>query len=121
MKHLFTKADIILFVLIIAIAAAGIAIMSGGGTGETAVVRRDGQVVRRVDLSVDQTFWVGSVELQVKDGAIAFIESDCPGKECIHAGWLKNPGDTAACLPNHISVTIEGPSDAQSGVDTIAE
>jgi hypothetical protein len=122
MKNIVNKADIILFILLIAIAAAGIVLMAGGGAaGATAVVRVDGEVVKRVDLGVDQTFWVSDVELQVKDGAIAFIESDCPGKECIHAGRLKNPGSSAACLPNHVSVTIEGKSGEHQEVDTIAE
>jgi hypothetical protein len=122
MKKIVKKADILLFILLIVIAAAGIVLMSGAGTGgATATVRVDGEVVKRVDLGVDQKFWVGDVELQVKDGAIAFIESDCPGKECIHAGWLKNPGSSAACLPNHVSVTIEGQSGEQQEVDTIAE
>ncbi len=120
MKQIIKKADIILFVLLIAIAAAGIVLMSGvGEAGSTAVVRLDGNVVRQVDLSVDQTFWVGDVQLQVKDGAIAYIESDCPGKECIHAGWLQKPGSSMACLPNHVSVTVEGKSESE--VDIIAE
>ncbi len=122
MKHIIKKADIVLFILLIAIAATGIFAMSGAGAaGDTAVVRLDGNVARRVDLGVDQTFWVGDVLLQIKEGAIAFIESDCPGKECIHAGWLKSPGSSAACLPNHVSVTIEGAAGAQQEVDTIAE
>jgi hypothetical protein len=122
MKRIVTKADIILFILLLAIAAAGIVLMAGAGAaGAIAVVRVDGEVTRRVDLGVDQTFRVGDVEFQVRDGAIAFIESDCPGKECIHAGWLKTPGSSAACLPNHVSVTIEGASGTHQEVDTIAE
>jgi len=122
MKHIITKADILLFVLLIAVAVSGIILMSGTEeAGATAVVRVSGEVVKRVDLGVDQSFWVGNVELQVKDGAIAFIESNCPGKECIHAGWLKTPGSSAACLPNHVSVTIEGKSEDTNEVDTVAE
>ncbi len=118
MKPLLKKADIILFGLLIAIAAAGIILLSGAGTaGETAIVRQDGKTVRQISLSVDQTFRVGNVVFEVKDGAIAFIESTCPGKECIHSGWQRRPGSSAACLPNHISVTVTG----QSEVDTVAE
>jgi len=122
MKKIVKKADIILFILLIATAAAGIVLMSGAGaSGSAAVVRVDGKVVRQVDLSIDQTFWVGDVQLQVQNGAIAFIESDCPGKECIHAGWLKSPGSSAACLPNRVSVTVEGGSGGPQEVDTVAE
>jgi hypothetical protein len=122
MKHIVNKADIILFFLLIAVATAGIVLMTGAGAaGATAVVRVDGEVVKRVDLTVDQTFHVGDVTFEVRNGAIAFIAYDCPGKECIHAGWLKSPGSSMACLPNYVSVTIERQPGDTSEVDTIAE
>lgn len=117
MKHILSKADIALFILITVIAVTGIILMSGSGGGSAAVIRVDGKVYRQIDLGVDQAFYIGDVKIEVKDGAIAFIESDCPHKECIRAGWLKIPGASAACLPNRISVTVEG----ESGVDAIAE
>jgi hypothetical protein len=116
MKAIISKADIILFILLLLVAAGGIVLMSGGGEAQTAIIRQDGVVVGEVPLGVDQMFWVGDVEITVKDGAIAFIESDCPNKECIHAGWLNSPGDTAACLPNRVSITLSG----ESEVDAIA-
>lgn len=91
--------------------------MSGAGGGSSAVVRVDGKPVKQVDLSVDQSFYIGSVRIEVKDGAVAFIESDCPGKECIKSGWLRVPGSSAACLPNRVSVTVTG----ESGVDAVAQ
>lgn len=118
-KRILSKADIALFVIIIAIAVTGILLMSGSGGGKTATVRVDGIALRKVDLGVDQIFKVGDVTLKVKDGSIAFIESDCPHKECIKAGWMRIPGSSAACLPNRVSVTVEG--DGESGVDAIAE
>ncbi len=117
MKHILSKADIALFILIIIIAVTGMILMSGSGGGSTAVVRVDGKVYRQVALSVGQSFRIGNVKIEVKDGAIAFTESDCPGKECVRSGWLKVPGASAACLPNRVSITVEG----ESGVDAIAE
>ncbi len=117
MKHILSKADIILFVMIVLIAVAGIFWMSDTGSAQTAVVRADGKIVKEVKLDVNQNFWVKDVHFEVKDGAIAFVESDCPGKECIHAGWLKTPGSSMACLPNQVSITLSG----ESGVDAIAE
>lgn len=117
MKHILSKADIALFILIIVAAAAGMLFLAGSGGGSTAVIRVDGREYREVDLSVDQSFYIGNVKIEIRDGAIAFIESDCPHKECIKSGWLKAPGTSAACLPNRISITVEG----ESGVDAIAE
>ena len=42
------------------------------------------------------------------DGTIAFIESDCPDKVCIHAGRLRMVGQMAACLPNEVYMKIVG-------------
>ena len=120
MKQLFSSADIVLFFIIIAIAVAGIFVMSAAGSAQSAVIRVDGQIVKEVRLDTDQNFWIGDVHFEVKNGAIAFIESDCPGQECVHAGWLSSPGSSMACLPNHVSVTLSGDA-TESGVDTIAE
>lgn len=40
------------------------------------------------------------------DGNIAFVESDCPDKVCIHAGKLHLDGQMAACLPNEVYIKI---------------
>ena len=92
-------------------------LMSGSGTGASAVIRVDGEVYKEVDLAIDQVIEIGSVRIEVKDGAIAFIESDCTAHTCVKAGWLSTPGASAACLPNRISITVTG----ESGVDAIAE
>ncbi len=117
MKHILSKADIVLFILIIAVAVTGIVWLSDSGKAQTAVIRADGKVVKQVRLDVDQSFCVDDVRFEVKDGAIAFVESDCPGQECVHAGWLRSPGSSMACLPNKVSVTLTG----ESEVDVIAE
>ena len=117
MKRILSLADIILFFMIVVVAVLGIVLMSGSGSGASAVIRVDGEVYREVDLGVDQVIEIGAVRIEVKDGAIAFIESDCPTHTCVKAGWLRTPGASAACLPNRISITVMG----ESGVDAIAE
>jgi len=117
MKHILSRADAFLFALIVAIAVAGIVLMSSGHTAQTAQIRKDGQIVRQIDLSTGQSFWVETVHFEVKDGAVRFAQSDCPGQECVHVGWMKRPGSSMACLPNRISLTVLG----QSEVDAVAE
>lgn len=41
------------------------------------------------------------------DRGIAFVDSDCPDKVCVHTGVLKSPNSMAACLPNHLVLVIE--------------
>ncbi|HHV50946.1 MAG TPA: NusG domain II-containing protein [Candidatus Avimonas sp.] len=40
------------------------------------------------------------------DGSIAFVKSDCRDKLCIRSGKLRTVGQSAACLPNGVSVKI---------------
>lgn len=117
MKHILLKADAILFLCIVAAAVIGIILFLGVGTAQTALIRQNGNIVRQVKLDTNQTFRVDGVLFEVRDGAIRFMESDCPGQECVHAGFLKRPGSSMACLPNRISVTVQG----QSEVDAVAE
>ncbi len=117
MKRILSKADIVLFVIIAVIAVTGIVLLSGGDGAGTAVIRVNGEVEREVSLSIDQSFYIGNVQIEVKDGAIAFIESDCPTKQCVKTGWLKTPGASAACLPNRISITVVG----EREVDAVAK
>ncbi|MDD5018175.1 MAG: NusG domain II-containing protein [Eubacteriales bacterium] len=117
MKRILCKADIALFIIIVVIAVAGIVWMSGAGSAKTAIIRVDGEVYQQVSLSVDQTIVIGDVRIEVKAGAVAFVESDCPTQACVKTGWLSAPGASAACLPNRISITVTG----DSGVDAVAE
>lgn len=47
------------------------------------------------------------VSLEVKSGAVRFLESDCPDKICVNTGFLREDGDLASCLPNKVIVTVE--------------
>ena len=41
-----------------------------------------------------------------KDGSISFLKSDCKDRLCIRSGRLKTVGQSAARLPNKVSVKI---------------
>jgi hypothetical protein len=47
-----------------------------------------------------------AVRIEVRDGAVGFVSSDCPDKTCIHSGFLSLRGQTAACLPNRVVVRV---------------
>lgn len=72
----------------------------------------DSKLVETVDLNSgeEKIFSIPQDENVVfhlyKDGTVAFEESDCPDKVCIHAGRLRTPGQFAACLPNGIVLKI---------------
>lgn len=51
---------------------------------------------------------LGETLIEIADGAARIVASPCRQKICINRGWLSHAGETAACLPNRISVTLLG-------------
>lgn len=51
---------------------------------------------------------IGSSLIEIKPGKARFIHSSCRNQFCVFHGWLTTPGDTTACLPNRISITLKG-------------
>ena len=52
------------------------------------------------------------VHLQVKDGAIAFQDSQCPDHVCEQFGWLSQKDAWAACVPAGVYVQLYAADDA---------
>ena len=50
-----------------------------------------------------------------KDGA-HFVSSPCPDRICVNKGIIKRAGDSAVCLPQRVSVRIEG---GDSEIDSV--
>ena len=69
-----------------------------------------------LDEDHDYLYDVGDyiVHLQVKDGAIAFLDSQCPDHVCEQFGWLDKDGAWAACVPAGVYVVVEPTADAGS-------
>ncbi len=61
-----------------------------------------------LDKDHDYLYDVGDyvVHLQVKDGAIAFLDSQCPDHVCEQFGWLDKEDAWAACVPAGVYVTV---------------
>ena len=57
------------------------------------------------------------VTLEVADGAVRFVASECPNHLCIHTGGLQQVGASAACVPAGITVRVTGQGEE---VDAIA-
>lgn len=73
--------------------------------------KEDGQHQMILPLDEDRTYDVetcfDTVHLQVKDGAIAFIDSPCPDHNCEAFGWLHEKGTFAMCAPNQTGVFVD--------------
>ena len=77
---------------------------------KTAVITHNGEIFKAVDLSSDekQSISVAGCVLIVENQTVHFESADCPDKLCVKSSALSKVGDTAACLPNKVVVTIQG-------------
>ena len=116
-KFLF-DAGLILFFLLAALALY-LGLAAGRESGGWAVVRVDGEVTGRYSLSENGTYPLngGSNILVIEDGQAWLSDADCPDKLCVQQGRVRYTGQVITCLPNRLTVTIEGGED--SGVDII--
>lgn len=77
----------------------------------SARVSVDGVVTASLDLSQDTEITVtgkngGSNSLIVRNGEVWCDSASCPDKVCVQQGKKSHNGDTIACLPNKMIVTI---------------
>ncbi len=110
----FKKTDIIIISILLILSVGGYIAyrIMFSNTKVLAHIYYESKLVKTVDLSEkkDYSFRLDEndhVLIHVyKDGSIAFVESDCPDKVCIHSGKLSIAGESAACLPNKIVIKI---------------
>ena len=101
---------IIIAALLLAAIGAGLWFFLGRTPGAWAVVRVEGREVARYSLSQNGVYPLngGTNVLTVEDGSAAVTEADCPDKICVEQGHVRYTGQCITCLPNKLTVTIEG-------------
>lgn len=118
----FRKGDIFAILLVIAMAAcAALAFLPGDTANQNSTVQiyRDGRLVRELPLQQDAALQVTgryANTLSIEDGRVAFVDSSCPGQDCIHSGWISGAGRSIVCLPNRVEIRITGASDVDFAV-----
>ncbi len=108
-----TRADLI--IIVIAIAALPLFYWQLWGPnypGTDVDIIVAGEKPQRHSLLRNQTLHIhgrlGDSIVAIKNGKAAFIGSPCPNKQCIRSGWLDDNGETSACLPNGIMLSVIG-------------
>lgn len=114
-RHLtFRKGDLICILLVAALAltlTVFLAVQAAGQDTVTLQIWQDGRLMQEHDLSRDQTFTVSgeySNTVSVQQGRVAILRSDCPGSDCVHSGWIHQPGRSIVCLPNRVEIRLVG-------------
>ena len=114
MNPLISKRD---FVLIAIILLTGFLILGiRAGTSGLYAEIQSAHGTTRVSLKTDRVFYlpgIPNVIFEIRNGQIAFIESDCPDQICVRSGFLGRTNQTAACLPNHMLLFIQSENDTE--------
>lgn len=115
MKYL-KAADIPIIILLIVLSV--IPLFRGYSRGTYAeVTTDDGKYLFSLSEDMERTFTgpVGRTVVRIEDGEVRIIYSDCPEKTCTRGSISHAPG-TLVCLPNHVSVTIQGEGDGSDAI-----
>ena len=79
--------------------------------GAVVQIYRDNVLVRECNLETEESFVLEGAYsniVTVKDGKIAITESNCPGADCVHSGYVGTVGRSIVCLPNKVEIRIVG-------------
>lgn len=110
----FCKGDWSAIVLVLLLAAAtAAAFLPERGSGGHAVVQilMDGAVIQEMPLEADAQYTLQGAYtniVEIRDGEVSIIESDCPGADCVHSGRISSAGRSIVCLPNKAEVRVIG-------------
>ena len=122
-KLTFCKGDAVVIFLVSMLAILiGVLFVKATGTdkGETVVIYKEGNKVQEISLHENTVILIENSytnKVMVKDKKVAIVESDCPGMDCVHSGWINGKGRSLICLPNRVEIRIEG--EMESEVDFI--
>ena len=113
------RMDSLLIALLLA--ATGLLYLVFGRTKETgqyAVVRVEGTIVARYSLDEDCVYPLngGTNILAIQDGSAWMQEANCPDHICMLLGKINKTGQVITCLPNLLTVTVEGGEQLVDGV-----
>ena len=118
------KNDVILAVIVIAIAATGLLLLDVFKTeGAFAVVKLDGKETERYPLSVNTEVVIetennGKNTLVIEDGKAFIKNATCPDKICEGHSKISFKGETIVCLPHKVVIEIVA-SDSENELDVV--
>ena len=96
--------------VIIIVIVAGLYIFLNKKPSARAVLKYNKTESMEINLSKNQRIDLKSnginIHISVKDGAVAFVDSECPDHICERYGYIKNVGESAICLPAQASLTV---------------
>lgn len=107
------KSDIKLVLVLLIVSIMGVVVFKlFGKNGLSALVYHDGELIKTIDLSIDNKYVVngdnGDVVIVVNDGKIKVDSENSPLHLCSRQGYISNTYESIICLPNKIVINISG-------------
>ncbi|MBQ5360088.1 MAG: NusG domain II-containing protein [Lachnospiraceae bacterium] len=127
MFKIIRKADIVLFIVLLAFGFAMLffTIRAASSPGEQVVINVDGTEYGRYPLDRDRVIEIQNGDrlniVTIKDGGVSMSYSTCKNQICVHEGEVTAPGQLIVCLPNYVIVEIEGGEGSDEALDAIAQ
>lgn len=113
MKRKDLITNLIFAAVVLAVAAVFLLVRSKNATDAglaAELIYGDDNTVMSIPLDKDTTYDLDTgyytVHVQVKEGAVRFVDSPCPDHVCESFGWLSREDQTATCLPARAVLTI---------------
>ncbi len=115
------KADIILLIVSLVLGIGFTALIYGlNDAGAKAIVKVNGDLYGTYPLSKDDTITINNDghtnKIIIKDGSVSMGYSDCPNQECTEHSPINRTNEMITCLPNKVSVSIEGIEGGYDGI-----
>ncbi len=113
-RNLIKRSDVfVIFLTLLLIFSTFLIFRHSSDETPVATITVDGKVEKEINLTFQEDCIITlettpAVTLEVKNHKIRFISSKCPDGTCEKMGFLSNSGDTAACIPAKVIVTISG-------------
>lgn len=111
------RADIIAVFIILAAAVLIFAFFAKSPSGNTtAIVRQNNEIVKKIALTglrekIEFTLNGENGEENIiiaQNGEIWFSAASCRQQTCVNTGKIGKSGQSAVCLENMVSITVEG-------------
>lgn len=117
------RADWVILIVVVLLAALPLlTLLPPAAPAQNAVVRQNGAVIRTLALDQDAQVTIesgaGANTIEIANGAVSITHASCPDGVCMRMGAKSRTGEMLVCLPNNLTVTIEG---APSGIDAVAK
>jgi hypothetical protein len=120
----WAPGDVLIVLLVVALSVFLISrsIAGAGGTsGLEASISVNGKEVMTRSLQngneqIAIEGYRGESYIEISEGRVRMVDSDCPDKLCVRTGWISRPGESIVCLPNKVVIEIKS---GEGGPDAI--